>query len=191
MNSTFYNLSRIEVQPPPSFICCPRPPSHHPSSITSVSIVPALHLLPLSIPFWPYDNHPFFPHAKTISILTGLLYSLTPFLFQLSYAPLHSKLCPFVKLQPNFSNTLSQEHLLSFFQHFSYPMPLLRPTPLVQLLIHIDLYPQPSIAQDTFQCSSRSIPLIHSVYHIHFIIHRILFISLSISATDSRIYFTK
>ena len=41
-------------------------------------------------------------------------------------------------LQPNFSNTSSQEHSLSFSQHFSYPMPLLRTTPLVQLLLHID-----------------------------------------------------
>ena len=29
-------------------------------------------------------------HAQTISILSDLLYSLTPFLFQLSYTPLHS-----------------------------------------------------------------------------------------------------
>ena len=33
---------------------------------------------------------------------------------------------------------LSQEHSLSFSQHFSYPMFLLRITPLVQLLLHID-----------------------------------------------------
>ena len=41
-------------------------------------------------------------------------------------------------LQSNFSNTSSQEHPLSFSQHFSYPMPLLRTTPLVQLLLHRD-----------------------------------------------------
>ena len=46
---------------------------------------------------------------------------------------------PFVTLQPNFSNTSSQQHLLSFSQHFSYPLPLLRSTPLVQLLLHIDI----------------------------------------------------
>ena len=40
-------------------------------------------------------------------------------------------------LQPNFSNTSPQEHSLSFAQHFSYPMPLLRTTPLVQLVLHI------------------------------------------------------
>ena len=74
--STLSDLSRIEAQPPPSFLCCPRPPSHHPSSRTSVSLILALHLLPLSTPFWPYDTHPFFPHAQTISILSDLLYSM-------------------------------------------------------------------------------------------------------------------
>ena len=91
-----------------------------------------------STPFWPYDTHPFFPHAQAISILSDLLYSLTPFLFQLSYAPLHSLLFPIVTLQPNFSNTSSQEYSLTFSQHFSYPMPLLRTTPFVQLLLQID-----------------------------------------------------
>ena len=51
---------------------------------------PVPHWLQPSTPFWPYGNHPFFPHAQTISILSDLLYSLTPFLFQLWYAPLHS-----------------------------------------------------------------------------------------------------
>ena len=70
-----------------------------------------------------------------ISVLSDLLYSLTPFLFQLYYAPLHSTLYPFATLQPNFSNTSSQERSLSFSQHFSYPMPLLHRMPLVQLLL--------------------------------------------------------
>ena len=60
--STVSDLSRIDAQPPPSFLCCPRPPSRHPSSPTSVSLVPALHLLPPSTPFWPYDTHPFFSY---------------------------------------------------------------------------------------------------------------------------------
>ena len=34
---------RKEWWPPPSFLCCPRPPSHHPSSLTSISLVPAFH----------------------------------------------------------------------------------------------------------------------------------------------------
>ena len=38
------DLSRIVVQPPPSFLCCQRPPSHHPSSLTSVSLVPIIIL---------------------------------------------------------------------------------------------------------------------------------------------------
>ena len=88
--STLSDLSRIVTQPPPSFICCPRPPSHHPSSLTSVSLVPALHFLPPSTLFWPCGTHPFFTHAKTISILSYLLYSPTPSLCQLSYATLHS-----------------------------------------------------------------------------------------------------
>ena len=116
---TVSDLSRIDAQPPTSFLCCPRPPSHHLSSLTSVSLVPALHLLPPSTPFWPYDTHPFCPNAQTISILSDLLYTVTPLLFQLSYAPLHSQLYPFVTLQPNFSNASSQEHSLSFSQHFS------------------------------------------------------------------------
>ena len=41
-------------------------------------------------------------------------------------------------LQPNFSNTSSQEHSLSFSKHLSYSMPLLRTTPFVQLLLRID-----------------------------------------------------
>ena len=42
----------------------------------------------------------------------------------------------FVTLQPNFSNTTSQEHSLSLSQHFSYPVSLRRTTPLVQLHLH-------------------------------------------------------
>ena len=62
----------------------------YPSSLTWVYLVPALNLLPPSTQFFRYGNHPFLPHAQTISILSDLLYSLTPFLFQLSYASLHS-----------------------------------------------------------------------------------------------------
>ena len=78
--STLSDLSRINTQPHRHSSVAPRPPSHHPSSLTSVSLVPAFHLLPLPTPFWPYDTHPFFPHDQTISILSDLLYSLTPFL---------------------------------------------------------------------------------------------------------------
>ena len=88
--STLSDLMCIDAQPPLPFLCCPRPPSHHPSSLTSVSLIPTLHLLSPSILFWPYDTHPFFPHAQTISILSDLLYLLTLFIFQHSYAPLHS-----------------------------------------------------------------------------------------------------
>ena len=144
-----------------SFLCCPRPSSHHPSSLTLVYLIPALHLLLPSTPFWPYGTHPLFPHAQIISILHDPLYSLTLFLFQLSYAPLHSWLNPFVILQPNFSNTSSQEHSIFFSQHFSYSMPLLHTFHFVQLLLHIDtswLYPQCSIAEHAFQHSHTLYP---------------------------------
>ena len=90
--STLSDFSLIVEQPSPSFLYCPRPPSHHPSSPTSVSLVPALHLLPPSIAFWQYGTHPYFPHAQTISILFVLLYSLTPFLFQPFYKNLQNSI---------------------------------------------------------------------------------------------------
>ena len=79
--STLYNLSRIVSQPPQSFLSCPSPPVHHPSSLTSVYLVSALHLLPPSASFLIYGTDPFFRHAQTISILSDLLYSITPFIF--------------------------------------------------------------------------------------------------------------
>ena len=65
----------------------------NPSSLISVSLVPDLHLLPPSAPFWPYGTHPFFQHIQTILILSDILYSQTPLLF---YAPLHSLLYPII-----------------------------------------------------------------------------------------------
>ena len=41
--STLSDLSRIVAQPPPSFLCCLRPPSNHPSRLTSVSLVTVPH----------------------------------------------------------------------------------------------------------------------------------------------------
>ena len=75
--STLSDILQIDAQPPPSFLCCPRPASHHPSSPTLVSLVPALCLLLPSTHFWPFYTHPFFPHAQTVSILSDLLYLLT------------------------------------------------------------------------------------------------------------------
>ena len=40
-----FPIFRALSQFPPSFLCCPRPPSHHPLSLTSISILPAFHLL--------------------------------------------------------------------------------------------------------------------------------------------------
>ena len=62
-----------------------------PEATFSPSIQPNLGLprtrppLPPSPLFWPHDTHPFFLHIQTISILSDLLYLLTPCLFQLSY----------------------------------------------------------------------------------------------------------
>ena len=134
--STLSDLSRIDARPPPSFFCCPRPTSHHPSTPTSFSLGSALHLLRPSTPFWPYGINPLFPHAQTISIISDLLYSQTPFLFQLSYAPLHSSLYPFMTPQPIFSSTSSQEYSLSFSQHFSYPMHASLPYNTVGTITH-------------------------------------------------------
>ena len=65
--STLSDLSLIVAQPPPSFLCCPRAPSHNPSSPTSVYLVLSLHLLPPSTPFWPYCTDPFFPDLLACS----------------------------------------------------------------------------------------------------------------------------
>ena len=103
--------------------------------------------------------------------LIHFIYQL--FSFQLFLAPLDSKLCPFITLPPNFSNTSSQEHSLSFFQHFSYHMPLLRKTPLVQLLLHtVDTsYHLPAILYCLVQFSvlpklDDLLYSVNSVYHI-------------------------
>ena len=88
--TTHSYLLCIVAQPPPSLLCWPRPPSHHPYSLTSVYLICTLQLLPPSTPFLLYGTHPFIPHAQTISIISDPLYSQTPFLFQLSYVPLNS-----------------------------------------------------------------------------------------------------
>ena len=81
--STLSDLLGIDAQKPPSFLCCPRPPSsHHPSSLTSVPIVPVLHWLPPSTP----SGHTLLIHSfhmplPSHAILSDLLYSLTPFLY--------------------------------------------------------------------------------------------------------------
>ena len=135
--STLSDLSDIDVQPPPSFLCCPRPSSHHPSSPTSVSLVAALNLLPQSSPFWPYGTHPFFPHAQTISIFSDL-----PLLVNSLSIPALLHTSSFLTLSIRDTTTKLLKHIISrkytFSQHFSYPMPLLHTTPLVQLLLHRD-----------------------------------------------------
>ena len=61
---------------------------HRHSSVAVIILLPltsAINTL-LAIRY----THPFFSHAQTITILSDLLYWLTPFMFQLSYTPLHS-----------------------------------------------------------------------------------------------------
>ena len=72
-------------------------------------------------------------------------------------------------IQTNFSNTSSQEHSLSFSQHFSYPMFLLISTPLAQLLFHIDtsstFIPNPLLISAFFRAPLA--PLIHLIYYAY------------------------
>ena len=58
---------RSFAQPPQSFLCCLTPPSHHPSSLTSVFLVLVPHWLRPSTPYWPCGNHPFFPHGILVN----------------------------------------------------------------------------------------------------------------------------
>ena len=89
-------------------LCCPRRSSRHLFNQTSVYPVLALH-----------------------STCIRLLY-------QLSICT-SSFLTLFIRNTPNkLLEDFTQEHSLAFSQHFSCPMPLLRTTPLVQLLLHID-----------------------------------------------------
>ena len=111
------------------------PPSHHPSNLTLVYLVPDLRLL-TSTPFWPYGTHLFFPCTCPNHLST--LWS-APFANSLSIPVLLPTSS--TKLLKHFV----QEHSLSFSQHFSYPTPLLR-TSLVQLLFHLDTsWPFPPI----------------------------------------------
>ena len=146
--------------------------SHHPSSLTSVSLLPAFHLLPPSTPFWPYGTHPFFSHAQTFSILSDLIYLLTPFnlipglLRTFSFLTPSNRDTP-TKLLKHFISRTFAFLLLALLIYT--PMPLLCTTPLVQLLLHtcryflIGLYLKSSIAQHTFQRSPLSTPIIQSV----------------------------
>ena len=101
-------------------------------------------------------------HLHTIHTVHPFYSSSTTHLF------IFNSIYPFVTLQPNFSNTSSQEHSLSFSQHVSYPMPLLSTKQLVQLLLHIvTSWPLSLVLyySDHFSAHPFSIPLIHSVFH--------------------------
>ena len=144
--STLSYLSRIVAQPPRR--AASTVISLLPKATFTPSIQPNLGLPRTRPPLTSAINnfeavygstHTFFSHAQTISILSDPLYSQLPFY---SSSPTHIFIPTWKHqtwtLQPNFSNTSSQEHSLSFSQHFSYPMPLFRTTPLVQLLFNID-----------------------------------------------------
>ena len=85
-------LSGIVEHPPPSSLCCPRPPSHHLSNLTSVYPVPAS----------AYFHHQYPLCVQTITILSDPLYLKTPYLFQFIFAPLDCKLYQFMRLPKNF-----------------------------------------------------------------------------------------
>ena len=85
--SPLFTILRIEAQPPPAFLCCPRPPARHPFGLTSVSLVSTLHLLLPLTPFWPYYTHPFFPHVQTISILWTAILANSLFIPAFIHAP--------------------------------------------------------------------------------------------------------
>ena len=79
--STLFDLSRIDPQPPPSFHCCPITPSHHPSSLTSVFLVPALHLHQPSTFLMPYGTRQSILRIRKSSINSGhteLIYFKNP-----------------------------------------------------------------------------------------------------------------
>ena len=74
---------------PPSSLCCPRAPSHHPSNLTLD--------YPVRVRFCYRHQHPsrhgvhiHSLHMPKPSKYSDSLYSPTPFLFKLFYAPLHS-----------------------------------------------------------------------------------------------------
>ena len=104
--------------------------NNNPSNLTSVYLLLALHLLPSSTPFWPYGTQPFSPRVHILLILSDPVFSPTLFLFSF-----FTHLFIPNSIPPNFSNTSSQEHSLSFCQQFSYPMPLTPTTPLLQILL--------------------------------------------------------
>ena len=71
----------IVAHPPPSFHYCPRPHSHHPSSLTSVSLVPVLPLITSAINTLLAIR--FSSIISTCPNHLNTLWSETPFLFQL------------------------------------------------------------------------------------------------------------
>ena len=166
--STLSDLSCIVAQPTPSFLYCPRPP------LITPSIQPILGLP---------RNRP--PLSSAINTLLAIRYSSI-----LSTCPNHLntlwsvllanslsikallRTSPF--LTPSNRYTKLLKHIISrtyFFlsHHFSYTMPLLRTTPLVLLLLHIDTcWTLSPILYCSVHFSARSIPRIHSVYHIIF-----------------------
>ena len=112
--------------------------------------------------------HAISPRVQTISILAYPLYSPAPFLYQQALI----RISPFPTssirgIPAKFLKHIISEHSRSFSHYFSYPVPLLRTTPLVQLLLRIDTcWPLSPILYFSANFSACSIPLIHSVYHI-------------------------
>ena len=162
---TLSNLSCIDVQPPQSFLSFPRPPSHHPSSITSVSLVsrPPITFAINTLLVIRYSSILSTCPNHINTLWSSLLaYSLSiPALLRTS-----SFLTRFIRDTPTklLKHFISRTFTLLLIPHASAPYNAVGTnTPSYR---HFLAYPQSSITLHTFQRSPRSIPLVHSVYHI-------------------------
>ena len=167
--STLSDLLRIDAQPRPSFLGCRRPLSHHPSSLTSVSFVPALHFRnqhPSGHTILIHSFHmPKLSQCSLIALLANSLSILA--LLRTSSLSIHDTLTKFLK--HFISRTFTFLFSVLLIPH-DMGSPLLCTTSLVQLLLHIDTsWPLSPVLYCSahFSAPPRSIPSIHYyVYHI-------------------------
>ena len=119
--STLSGLSRIGAQPPPSFLCCLRPPSHHPSSQPNLCL--------------PRTRQPLTSATNTLlAIRYSSILSTCPNHLDIHWSALLVNSLPilalirtssFITLSICGTPTKLLKHFISraftFFQHFSYP----------------------------------------------------------------------
>ena len=129
------------------------------SSLTKVSLVPALHLLPPSTPFWPHGTDPFFStcpnHVNTLwSALLANSLSIQALLRTIRDTPI-KLLKDFISRTFTFLlSALLMPHPSALYNAVGTITPSCR---------HFAIYPQSSIAQHTFQRSPRSTLLIQCI----------------------------